>query len=63
MLWSLDEANLRLQKTMDFLRSTMVEAAFRPAGEDPRSLMDFVDEAGVEAMTTALKDTIARSSV
>ena len=48
---------------MDVLRSTMVEAAFRPANEEPRSLLDFVDEQGVETIRDALKDSIRESKV
>ncbi|KAF4635311.1 hypothetical protein G7Y89_g2776 [Cudoniella acicularis] len=55
---TLDAANARLESTMDILRSTMVEAAFRPDGEEPRSLLDFVDEEGVETMRDALKESI-----
>jgi autophagy-related protein 17 len=46
---------------MDVLRSTMVEAAFRPEKEAPRSLLDFVDEKGVEIMRDALKESIRES--
>ena len=48
---------------MHVLRSTMVEAAFRPDAEEPRSLLDFVDEQGVETMRDALKDSIRESRV
>jgi autophagy-related protein 17 len=48
---------------MDVLRSTMVEAAFRPRHEEPRSLLDFVDEQGVETMRDALKESIRESKV
>jgi autophagy-related protein 17 len=48
---------------MGTLRSTMVEAAFRPAEEEPRSLLDFVDEEGVETMRDALKESIKESKV
>jgi autophagy-related protein 17 len=48
---------------MDVLRSTMVEAAFRPDGEEPRSLLDFVDEQGVETMRDALKESIRETKV
>ena len=41
----------------------MVEAAFRPAEEEPRSLLDFVDEQGVEGMRDTLKDSIRESRV
>ncbi|KAM3068008.1 Autophagy-related protein 17 [Clarireedia jacksonii] len=58
---TLDAANARLESTMDVLRSTMVEAAFRPAGEGPRSLLDFVDEQGVETMRDGLKELIRES--
>jgi hypothetical protein len=60
---SLDAADNRLQKTMDVLRSAIVEATFRPSNEEPRSLLDFVDEASVETMRTALKDSIDQSQV
>jgi autophagy-related protein 17 len=48
---------------MDILRSTMVEAAFRPEGEEPRNLLDFVDEQGVENMRDALKESIRETKV
>lgn len=61
VLHTLDAANARLESTMDVLRSTMVDAAFRPAGEEPRSLLDFVDEQGVEGMRDGLKELIRES--
>jgi autophagy-related protein 17 len=39
----------------------MVEAAFRPADEKPRSLLDFIDEQSVETMRDALKESIRES--
>lgn len=63
MIRTLDAANSRLETTMDTLRCTMVEAAFRPAEEEPRSLLDFVDEEGVETMRDALKESIKESKV
>ncbi|RAL64145.1 hypothetical protein DID88_002038 [Monilinia fructigena] len=51
------------QSTMDVLRSTLVDVAFRPAGEEPRSLLDFVDEQGVEGIRDGLKDLIGKSKV
>lgn len=41
----------------------MVDVAFRPAGEEPRSLLDFVDEQGVEGIRDGLKDLIGKSKV
>ncbi|RFU31094.1 hypothetical protein B7463_g5267, partial [Scytalidium lignicola] len=58
VLRTLDAANARLEETMDVLRSCMVEAAFRPASEEPRSLLDFVDEQPVENMRDALRASI-----
>ncbi|ROT40807.1 kinase activator [Sodiomyces alkalinus F11] len=52
---TMDTANERLQATMEMLRNTHVEAVFRPAGEEPRNLMDFVDERSVYDMVEALK--------
>jgi autophagy-related protein 17 len=60
---TLDDANSRLEFTMNVLRSTMVEAAFRPSEEQPRSLLDFVDEQGVETVRDALKESIRQSKV
>lgn len=60
---TLDAANARLESTMDTLRSTIVEAAFRPPQEDPRNLLDFVHEQGVESMRDALKASIKEAQV
>jgi len=59
---TLDAANERLESTMDNLRSTIVEASFRPAEEEPRSLLDFVDEQDVETMRDKLKESIRESN-
>jgi autophagy-related protein 17 len=48
---------------MDVLRSTIIEAAFRPAEENPRSLLDFVDEQGVETVRNTIKESIRQSKV
>jgi len=56
---SLDAANSRLEDTMGVLRKRIVDKAFRPPGEEPRDLLDFVDEAQVHAMRNALKENIA----
>ncbi|CAK7264562.1 hypothetical protein SEPCBS57363_001138 [Sporothrix epigloea] len=58
LIRTLDEANGQLEHTMEILRATTVAAVFRPAGEAPRSLLDFVDEAGVEALRDAIKQSI-----
>lgn len=58
VLKTLDAADARLKKTLDTLRETIVHASFRPEGEEPRSLHDFVDERGVDELHTALKSSI-----
>ncbi|KAK4223049.1 autophagy-related protein 17 [Podospora fimiseda] len=55
---SLDEADARLNDTMQKLRETVVERVFRPPEEEPKSLMDFVDEKSVEEIHNALKESI-----
>lgn len=60
---SLDAANSRLENTMAVLRKRIVDKAFRPPGEEPRDLLDFVDEAQVDAMRDALKENIVALQV
>ncbi|KAI1306382.1 autophagy-related protein 17 [Xylaria venustula] len=55
---TLDVANSRLEDTMNVLRGRAVNSAFRPPGEEKRSLLDFVDEAQVERMRETLKENI-----
>ncbi|KAL2820877.1 autophagy-related protein 17 [Aspergillus cavernicola] len=57
-LKSLDAADARLRNTLGLLRETIVHASFRPEGEDPKSLHDFVDERGVEELHATLKSSI-----
>jgi autophagy-related protein 17 len=63
LIKTLDGANGRLEGTMKMLRETPVEAAFRPAGEERKSLMDFVDIAIVDNLREALKESIAELQV
>ena len=57
-LKELDGADIQLKRTLDLLNGAVVEAAFRPAGEESRSLRDFVDERGVEDLQSSLKGAI-----
>ncbi|KAK2752096.1 autophagy protein 17 [Onygenales sp. PD_40] len=57
-LKELDTVDAHLSETLDVLRHTTVEAAFRPAGEEPKSLYDFVDDRGVEDLQSLLKGSI-----
>ena len=61
-LKDLDVAHSRLRKTLDILQETIVCVSFRPAGEDPKSLHDFVDERGVEVLNHSLRVSIDRIS-
>ena len=60
---TLDAANERLESTTENLRSTVVEASFRPEAEEPRSLLDFVDEQDVKRMRDKLKESIRDTNV
>ncbi|KAI9376082.1 autophagy-related protein 17 [Aspergillus egyptiacus] len=61
-LKNLDAADARLKKTLGMLRETIVHASFRPEGEEPKSLHDFVDERGVEELHATLKSSIDRTN-
>ncbi|KAL9009389.1 MAG: hypothetical protein Q9173_005577 [Seirophora scorigena] len=54
---TLDEADQRLKDTMDALRSTMVESRLRPASDQPKSLMDFVDEGSVDKVLITIRQS------
>ncbi|EAW14316.1 autophagy-related protein 17 [Aspergillus clavatus NRRL 1] len=62
VLKDLDAADARLRRTLELLRETIVHGGFRPEGEQPRSLHDFVDERGVEELHAALKNSIDRTN-
>lgn len=59
----LDAANEKLEITMEMLRNTTVDPVFRPAGEEPKNLLDFVDETKVETLRDALKASIGELQV
>ena len=58
VLKTLDEAEQRLKSTLQNLRETFVEAGLRQEGEEKRSLLDFVDESGVETLLGKVKETV-----
>lgn len=60
---TLDAANGQLETTMDMLRNTTVDPVFRPAGEEPKNLLDFVDETKVDRLRDALKASIGELQV
>ena len=59
---SIDEADRRLKKTLDQLKKTMVEVSLRPPDEEPKSLMDFVDESGVDGLLTTMEESVSAAS-
>ena len=54
----LDEADERLRGTLARLRSTIVEAGLRPEDEERRSLLDFMNEEGVEGLVGVMKESL-----
>lgn len=54
LLKTLDVADGKLRRTMEMLQSTTVDPVFRPEGEGPKSLLDFVDEKQVKGLRDAL---------
>ncbi|KZF21669.1 putative kinase activator [Xylona heveae TC161] len=62
VLRDLDVADANLRQTLDQLRSTAVEGAFRPKDEEQKCLHDFVDEEGVDGLMSALRDLIDQTN-
>jgi autophagy-related protein 17 len=66
MIWEqetikrLDEASARLNATLDGLRSTIVDPAFREDEEESKCLFDFVDEVGVNDLYDSIKQSMDR---
>lgn len=54
----LDKGEARLRRTLELLKSTIVEASFRPDEEEQKTLRDFVEERGVEELHTVLKGSL-----
>jgi autophagy-related protein 17 len=60
---TMDEVDADLGGTMNMLRNTEVQSVLRPKGEEPKSLLDFVDEASVHGMRNAMKKSIEELQV
>ncbi|KAL8685859.1 MAG: hypothetical protein Q9218_007502 [Villophora microphyllina] len=54
---TLDEADQRLKTTLTRLRTTMVEAGLRPESDQRNSLLDFVDESGVDKLLVGVQES------
>lgn len=63
LIKTLDAANGKLEETMQVLQSQTVDPVFRPEGEEPKNLLDFVDETQVGGIVDALKASIAELQV
>lgn len=55
VLRTLDEADKRLRRTLESLRTTIVEQALRPESDQRKNLLDFVDEGGVDKLLAAVE--------
>lgn len=60
---TMDAVHDKLQKTMDMLRDIPVDPLFRPEGEAPKYLFDFVSEDQVHIMLAELKEGIDQLQV
>ncbi|KAL8706121.1 MAG: hypothetical protein Q9201_000823 [Fulgogasparrea decipioides] len=56
-LRTLDDADGRLKGTLNRLRTTMVEASLRPESDSRESLLDFVDEGGVDELLVKAQES------
>lgn len=58
MVDEVEAADARLNRTLEKLRGTIVEAALRPREEVRRNLLDFVDEGGVGGLVDVIKEAV-----
>ena len=55
----LQVADEQLNRTLDQLRTTIVESSLRPDDEQPKSLADFIDETNVQGLRDTINDTLS----
>ncbi|KAL8955062.1 MAG: hypothetical protein Q9183_006806, partial [Haloplaca sp. 2 TL-2023] len=55
VLRTVEEADQRLNDTLNHLRTTMVETSLRPETDQRKSLLDFVDESGVDQLLSSVQ--------
>jgi autophagy-related protein 17 len=60
---TMDDVDASLGATMNMLRDTYVQSVLKPDGEEPRNLLDFIDEASVHGMRDAMKKSIGELQV
>ena len=61
-LQELDSVDEQLRSTLDILKDTTVEPAFRPTGESLKTLHDFIDEHAVDEVQVLLKEAIDKTN-
>ncbi|MCJ1352033.1 MAG: autophagy protein 17 [Icmadophila ericetorum] len=54
----LDITESKLQRTLEQLKTTIVDAKLRPEEEEERNLADFVDETNVQGLLSSIKESI-----
>ncbi|KAL8872376.1 MAG: hypothetical protein Q9174_001981 [Haloplaca sp. 1 TL-2023] len=57
VLRTVEEADQRLNDTLDRLRTTIVETSLRPETDQRKSLLDFVDECGVDQLLSSVQES------
>ncbi|KAI4111066.1 MAG: hypothetical protein LQ339_000794 [Xanthoria mediterranea] len=57
VLRTLDESDKRMRRTLESLRTTIVEHTLRPESDQRKNLLDFVDEGGVDKLLAAVEDS------
>ncbi|KAL9037713.1 MAG: hypothetical protein Q9180_003567 [Flavoplaca navasiana] len=57
VLRTFDEADQRLRRTLESLRTTIVEHSLRPESDQRKNLLDFVDEGGVDKLLAAVENS------
>ncbi|VUC21956.1 unnamed protein product [Clonostachys rosea] len=58
LIHTMDEVDGSLEAMMDVLRAKKVLSSLRPPGEEPKTLLDFVDEESVHKLRDAMKKSI-----
>ncbi|KAI9799957.1 MAG: hypothetical protein M1825_004328 [Sarcosagium campestre] len=61
ILRDLDITDARLQRTLDMLQSTPIERTLQPKVEEQLSLLDFVEEEGVDSVKSAIRESIDKT--
>jgi autophagy-related protein 17 len=63
LIHTMDEVDGSLGAMMSVLRAKKVQSSLRPPGEEPKTLLDFVDEESVHKLRDAMKKSIEELQV